>query len=97
MKTREKTDQEKAKDRKEVRDLVKKLNAEAFELVQEFKGEWHCSNNINHISAGLVSKMLNIDSHALEGFKFRVTQSHVGDAFTENTTWKGYYPWLKLS
>jgi len=91
MKKTLKTAQQRAKDRKAIRDLTKKLHAEAFELVDEFKGEWHCSHDINHISVGLVSKMLNIDSHTLDRLKLRVTQELVGDECEENTTWKGFY------
>lgn len=91
MKKTLKTAQQRAKDRKAIRDLTKKLHAEAFELVEEFKGEWHCSHDINHISVGLVSKMLNSDSHTLDRLKLRATQEFVGDEFEENTTWKGFY------
>lgn len=86
-----KTAQQRAKDRKAIRDLTKQLHAEAFELVEDFKGEWHCSHDINHISVGLVSKMLNIDSHTLERLKLRVTQEFTGEKFAEDTTWEGHY------
>jgi len=91
MKKQLKTAQERAKDRKAIRDLTKKLHADAFELVEEFKGEWHASYDINQITVGLVSKMLNSDSHTLDRLKLRATQEFVGDEFEENTTWKGFY------
>jgi hypothetical protein len=98
MKTREKTDQEKAQDRKEVRDTTTQLQKDALSLILEFEQEFHDVDfDIQRVPVGIVSRMLQIRTGDLDRAKFRVTQSHVGDAFTENTTWKGYYPWLKLS
>jgi hypothetical protein len=91
MKKQLKTAQQRAKDRKAIRDLTKKLHVEAFELVEEFKVEWHCHCDITELSIGLVSRMLNIDSHSLDRLKLRATQEFVGDEFEENTTWKGVY------
>lgn len=91
MKKTLKTAQQRAKDRKAIRDLTKQLHAAAFELVDEFIGEWHCSHDINHISVGLVSKMLNIDSHTLDRLKLRASQEFVGDEFADDTTWRGCY------
>jgi len=91
MKKQLKTAQQRAKDRKAIRDLTKKLHAEAFELVDEFKGEWHCSHDINHISVGVVSRMLNINTHELERLKLRATQEFTGEKFADDTTWEGHY------
>ena len=91
MKKQLKTAQERAKDRKVLRDLTKKLHAEAFELVEEFKEEWHCHCDITEISIGLVSRMLNINTHELERAKFRITQEFTGEKFADDTTWKGFY------
>jgi len=91
MKKTLKTAQQRAKDRKDIRDLSKKLHAEAFELVQEFKEEWHCHCDITEMSIGLVSRMLNVNSHELERLKLRATQDFTGEKFAEDTTWEGHY------
>ncbi len=91
MKKQLKTAQQRAKDRKALRDFTKQLHAEAYELVDEFKGDLLCSHDINHISVGIVSKMLNIDSHTLERLKLRVAQEFTGEKFADDTTWKGHY------
>ena len=91
MKKTLKTAQQRAKDRKDIRDLSKKLHAEAFELVQEFKEEWHCHCDITEMSIGLVSRMLNVNSHELERAKMRATQEFTGEKFADDTTWEGHY------
>jgi len=91
MKKTLKTAQERAKDRKDIRELTKQLHAEAFELVQEFKEEWHCHGDITQLSVGLVSRMLNVNSHALELAKLRGKQDYKGEKFTADTTWEGHY------
>lgn len=91
MKKTLKTAHERAKDRKAIRELTKKLHAEAFDLVQEFKEEWHCHCDILEISIGLVSRMLNVNSHELELAKMRATQEFTGEQCDDDTTWKGHY------
>jgi len=91
MKKQLKTAQERAKDRKVLRDLTKRLHAEAFELVEEFENQWEVHGNITEITAGLVSRMLHLNTYELTHAKMRVKQEFKGDKFDENTTWKGFY------
>lgn len=91
MKKQLKTAQERAKDRKVLRDLTKRLHAEAFELVCEFESQWECHGSITEITAGLVSRMLHLNTYELESAKFRMTQEFTGEKFADDTTWKGFY------
>ena len=91
MKKQLKTAQQRAKDRKDIRDLSKTLHAEAFELVCEFESQWEVHGNITEISVGLVSRMLHLNTYELERLKLRATQEFTGEKFADDTTWKGHY------
>jgi len=91
MKKTPKTAQQRAHDKKQIRNLTKQLHKEAFELVQEFKEEWHCHCDIAEISAGLLSRMLNLSENDLKIAKIRASQNFTGENFADDTTWKGCY------
>ncbi|BAQ94278.1 hypothetical protein HOQ53_gp31 [uncultured phage_MedDCM-OCT-S45-C18] len=91
MKKQLKTAQQRAKDRKVLRDLTKKLHAEAFELVCEFESQWECHGSITEITAGLVSRMLHLNTPELKHAQTRVKQEFTGKSYEENTTWEGHY------
>lgn len=74
-----------------LRDLTKKLHAEAFELVCEFENQWEVHGNITEITAGLVSRMLHLNTYELTHAKMRVKQVFIGEKFAEDTTWEGFY------
>lgn len=91
MKKQLKTARQRAKDRKALRDLTKRLHAEAFELVCEFESQWEVHGNITEITAGLVSRMLHLNTYELTASKMRATQEFTGEKFADDTTWKGHY------
>lgn len=91
MKKQLKTAQQRAKDRKVLRDLTKKLHEQAFELVCEFERQWEVHGNITEITAGLVSRMLHLNTYELTHAKMRVKQEFIGEKFAEDTTWEGFY------
>tara|TARA_R100001198_G_C5220305_1_gene202689 strand:+ start:716 stop:1027 length:312 start_codon:yes stop_codon:yes gene_type:complete len=91
MKKQLKTAQQRAKDRKVLRDLTKRLHAEAFELVCEFESQWEVHGNITEITSGLVSRMLHLNTYELTHAKMRVKQEFTGEKFADDTTWNGFY------
>jgi ribosomal protein L34E len=92
MKKTLKTAQQRAKDRKAIRDITKKLHAEAFELVDDFRDEWEARNcKITQIPVGLISRMLSLELHELYSAERRAKKPYVGSEITDDTSWVGYY------
>jgi hypothetical protein len=84
--------QQRAKDRKEIRDITKQLHAEAFKLICEFESEWDARNcKITQIPVGLISRMLGLEMFELYSAERRAKKPYVGPDPCDDTTWEGHY------
>ena len=92
MKNRPKTPQERAKDVQDIEQATRKIHAEAYNLVEEFRNELFDRDfDIGQVPVGIVSKMTQLNTASIDRLKLRQTQKLVGDKFEPNVTWEGVY------
>tara|TARA_R110001632_G_scaffold143266_2_gene259270 strand:- start:128 stop:415 length:288 start_codon:yes stop_codon:yes gene_type:complete len=92
MKNRPKTDQERAKDVQDIEQATRKIHAEAYNLVEEFRNELFDRDfDIEQVPVGVVSKMTQLNTASIDRLKLRHSQEMVGDKFEANVTWEGVY------
>mgnify|MGYP003680496374 CR=1 FL=1 len=85
MKNRPKTPQE-------IEQATRKIHAEAYNLVEEFRNELFDRDfDIEQIPVGVVSKMTQLNTASIDRLKLRHSQELVGDKFEPNVTWEGVY------